>query len=391
MRRQTWSRRRWGQGAMATAISGVSSPVETTSLVTSLYSSPKRETPHGWSMVGPFYPRELTEPRLSELRGLSVPRIHPIGPHLPDVAHRVVEREPQRIRARFFRELEALVTDDSIGAWYLIPEEARYYSVDEMEYLRIAAQAIREADPQHRPIVHYQANGRSYEELRSIVAAVDWPCVGVYTNHCGYRDRRAWVRWATAQVVRACEASKGRPGVVLEMFEDPRPDEVTLIPRWVRHDGFAALLSGARALVVFSGWSRPQFDAYGHYLSAYDALVGMLHGPHRLADSVVLGTRVPIVFTILRGPIVVDVAPNRNAPRRMRSALVHAYAHRGHRTIFAVNSTGRTLALRLHRIQRDAMVLLNDGEWDAGRRRLVLPAWGVAILRDGDQEFLRSG
>ena len=52
-----------------------------------------------------------------------------------------------------------------------------------------------------------------------------------------------------------------------------------MIPKWVRHDVYLSLISGAKGIVVFSGWRRPKFPAFDRYFEAYAECAREINGP----------------------------------------------------------------------------------------------------------------
>jgi len=168
----------------------------------------------------------------------------------------------------------------SICWWYLGPEEIRYWYRNEMAYLKAATEAIRAADPLQRPIWMYEPNFRSAASLVKTGQYLDVIGKGAYVNLAGYQDNRIWVRWSVEQEVAAiaklAEANDSRtriPLIMPELCRDPAdPARDHLIPRWVRHDVYLGLMSGAKGVAIWSLFRRADvrrtwqiwYDAYGH-------------------------------------------------------------------------------------------------------------------------------
>lgn len=351
----------------------------------SLYSAPDARmqalAEAGFALAGPFYPLELLPSRLDAARAAGLGIVYPIGyPHRRFVDERHIVWSAEETYAALTEQLATLADDPSIAAWYLYPEELRPAVAADLAYLEAATAAIRAADPRSRPILNYQPNGRTREQLVPIVRALDGVAIGVYANYARHRDKRAFVRWGVEELVAAIETS-GRavvPFAVLEMFAEPPAADPTRIERWVRHDAHAALLAGARGLLVFSGWARPRFPAYEAYLGAYLQVVRELVGTVPLAGPVLHGEEVttPWRAVIGGGRVFVDVRPQRvDYP----SVQVRTFTWKGCAWTYVVNSAATRAVVEID-VPTAEPLLAREG-WDAARRWLALPPHGVGVLQ----------
>jgi len=337
----------------------------------------------GFELAGPFYPGELVPDRLQAARDAGLGIVHSVGyPPKRYVQQRRIDWTLTQIQQQLREQVHALASDPTIVAWYLWPEELRFNRGDDLDYLRAATYAIRAADDLRRPILHYQPNGRSREQLLPIVEHLDWAAVGMYTNYGGHREHRGFVRWATEQLVAAATDAGPRvvPFAVLEMFQDPPAADSAPVEGWVRHDTFAALLCGARGLLVFSGWARPRFDTYGRYFDAYVAVADELNGKPGLADPILAGTPVSVASRIVLGPARTSFT-TRGARTVLPSALVRSFERDGQRWTYVVNSASSRVVLELD-TSRQMKELGGSGGWDPNRRWMTLPAFAVGVLHD---------
>ncbi|HHT27895.1 MAG TPA: hypothetical protein GXZ82_11695 [Firmicutes bacterium] len=203
---------------------------------------------------------------------------------------------PAEIAAEIKRQVEAVMEDETIAWWYLMPEELRPWRVKEMEYLEVAARTIRETDPYKRPVWMYDPGHRNASELAVTAQHLDILGKGMYTNYSEQLGSRIWCRWGIENQQKAL-AANGRPGAihiaVPEMFQEPAPEDAAKIPSWARHDVYLALVSGAQGVVPFSlayrsGFSQSSWEAY---YNAYAKIARELNGELALGQVFLFGER----------------------------------------------------------------------------------------------------
>jgi hypothetical protein len=324
----------------------------------------------GFSWAGPFYPGELplAPDRLEAARRSGLGVLVPIG------WHRRGDQPSPWDAATAEREIAtavaAFAADETIAGWYLLPEELRPHEPGDLAYLELATRTIRDADPRRRPIMGYQTNARPAPQLRPIARHLDSVAKGAYANWSGHRDQRAWVRWSAEQVVSVSGPGQ-MPLSAVEMFEDPPGASASDLCRWARHDVLLALLAGARGILVFSGWRRPNFERYDDYFAAYAEVVADLRRPG--VAAALLGGTSPSV-RIAAGPGEVDVTAGRD---RLRYGSITA-ATAGEITI-VVNSASEAVVVALP----DTCGELEAGHasWYPRARLLDLPPAGSAVIR----------
>jgi hypothetical protein len=330
---------------------------------------------NGFTIVGPWYvpaPDRALLDAASE-SGLSV--VFPVGdPRGRDTG--VFDLPHAEVQATIGARVREVVDHPAIVAWYVLPEEVRDWDARELGYLEAATEAIRAADPQRRPILSYQPNHRGGEHLARVLAPLDIATKGAYTNFAGHRETRAWVPWSIDELERTSDRD---PWLVAEMFQDPVDADRATIAAWVRHDVYAALIAGAKGVLVYSGHRRPGFSAYDDYLGAYETVARELNGPLALADVLLAGKRCrAAAVEIVHGATEVTFEGNERAqhmPALGRLELVHAGAHWS----WLANSSPAPLTVRAEAWRGSQAVV--GAEHRVDDVTFALPAWGVAVVK----------
>ena len=232
-----------------------------------------------------------------------------------------------------------------IDWWVLTPEELRYWQKNEYDYLKKAVKTIHDADPQKRPVYMYSPGHRSGKALSYVTKYLDIIGKGCYTNYSSQKNSRIWVRWTIEQELDAIKRT-GRKNVVPillpEMFQEPKPDEVKLIPAWVRHDTYLGLVSGAKGVIIFSLWPRRKFPSHPIYLNAYCKVASEINGKPGLGTVFLFGeAKKDLKMKIVSGPQTVS------CKMRIRKMKTFTYpsitfvniAYKNARYLIAVNSS----------------------------------------------------
>lgn len=274
---------------------------------------PGRDAMNGFSVAGPSYDSNQTA-RLAEAKaaGLHYPykvgvdmKFHAKAPEMP------LELGVDEIKKRITAQVEEVAGDESICWWYLGPEEIRHWRRNEMEYLQMATEAIRAADPLDRPIWMYEPNHRDAASLEKTGRFLNVIGKGFYTNLAGYRDNRIWVRWSMEQQTQAIETLRNEGGierfpiVMPELCADPEdPSLDHLIPAWTRHDIYLGLMCGGKGVAIWSLFPRKEVKrTWRIWYDSYSAIARELTGPLDLGRVFLEGTEESLVeFSILDGP-----------------------------------------------------------------------------------------
>ena len=301
-----------------------------------------RDKPEGVTLLGP-YGREnnvaaAREHGLKCTYTISLPmRFHQEKP---------LRLTEDAIRDQVRKQVRAAAGNPEIAWWYLEPEELRYWRKNEMAYLKVAAAAIRQTDPLRRPVWMYDPNHRDAAALAHTVEHLDICGKGMYTNYSGQRENRVWVRWTVEQEIEAIRRANPSavPIAVPEMFQEPPEALLLMIPKWVRHDVYLSLVSGAKGIMVFSGWRRPRFPAFDRYFQAYAACAREINGPLHLGQVFLFGQRrKDIRMRVLGGPAQVATAGDK--PVQYPSVAALDVAHGQGRYLFLVNSANAPVRL----------------------------------------------
>lgn len=323
----------------------------------------------GVTMVGTYYGKRPSRALLDAARDAGLGVLYPLGLESP-----TLDAEG---RADLLAQVDAVADHEAVAAWYVLPEELRPWSEAEMLYAAGVRAFVRTHDPLDRPLLSYQPNHRARDGLAQASASFDFVLRGLYANFVGAQERRAWVREGAGTIVAA--AHRGQtPWAVLEMFEEPA--ESSRIPAWVRHDVYASLAAGARGVLVFSGWPRPEFPAYEAYLSAYLEVARELNGPLGLGTPLLRGTVLPSPrLEVVEGPTLTDAAMG-DSPQWVPSLSSRQVRDGDSRWVYVVNSAEVALRVRLPQA-----LLVCPPEALVGPEvngdELALPPWGVSVLR----------
>lgn len=286
---------------------------------------PARDAMHGFSVAGPDYGAQFSRApearaeRLEWLRAVGLPMPAFIGVDMQfHDKEKYVERSEDQIRTEIERQVAEFVDDPLVCWWYLSPEEIRFWRKSEIDYLRIASETIRAADPKQRPIWMYEPNHRNAKSLAKTGQYLDIIGKGSYVNLAGFERDRIWVRWSVEQEMAAIELLREVDQrerfalVVPELCADPEdPADDHLIPDWVRHDVYLGLISGAKGVAIWSLFRRPQVRrTWSIWYNAYAAAADELCGDADLGQVFLLGKPVPdekIAVSQARGPETVTL------------------------------------------------------------------------------------
>ena len=318
----------------------------------------------GVTMVGPYYGGAIDPALLDAAHDHGLRVLYPVGFE--------EARADDEARALLEAQVDAVVEHPAVGGWYVLPEEMRPWVDAEVEYLAWARSVVRGRDALGRPLLSYQPNHRRRKELVATSASLDVVTRGLYANFVGATHSRAWVREGASTIADAA-TDEQTPWAVLEMFAQPDTADLDRVGAWVRHDVYASLVGGARGVLVFSGWPREGFDAYGTYLDAYLEVAAELNGAQSLATPLLRG--VPssdVEVRLVEGPQTVAVGG-----RDVRS-VAWTVVRDGETTwAYVVNSA--EVAVGVHIQTRCPAEVVLGPRLDSDVLRL--PALGVSVLR----------
>ena len=152
----------------------------------------------------------------------------------------------------------------------------------------------------------YEPNHRSSADLIKTSQYLDFVAKGTYANHVGMQNKRTWVRWSVEQAVEAASQSSSIPVAVLWMARDQEtPEDIAAIRKWTRHDVYLSLVTGAKGIIVWSGFNKRR-GFRRHFKDFYE---GYLSAAHELNIDPGLGrvflrgiTETDITANVMHGP-----------------------------------------------------------------------------------------
>ncbi|MDD2731631.1 MAG: hypothetical protein PHI53_00325 [Candidatus Pacebacteria bacterium] len=241
-------------------------------------------------------------------------------------------------------QISPYLLDDAISWWYLLPEESRWWRSKEIEYIRIASNAIHSIDPKKRPVWMYEPCHRSSDNLSKMIPYLDIEGKGMYTNHVDMKESRIFCTWTIEQEKEAINIANRNavPIAVPELFGNiVGADEYNLIPNWVRHDVYSALIAGAKGIVIYKTYNS-NTSYYREYYDAYAKIANELNGSLNLGQVFLFGQkRNDLEVTVIQGPNTVNFlfpAGDVESPIIYPSVNFLDIAYGNNRYLFLVNS-----------------------------------------------------
>ncbi|MBE6358797.1 MAG: hypothetical protein E7057_06075 [Lentisphaerae bacterium] len=302
-----------------------------------------------------------------------------------------VQLDPAALGKAITDEVKAAVAaySDDIYAWYLRPEELRYWRKREFAYFTIATAAIRKADPLKRPVLMYNPGHYNAGSLQKYLPHLTMMGKGTYTNHSGFKEQRIWVRHSMLLQQQAITGAKvDIPFIaVLEMMRPPEKTDLPKIGTWVRHDVYCALVSGAKGIVIYSLWPRSGFRNFGHneYYQAYKSCAAELTGKADLGKVFLHGKEIPgITLNVTDGQKEIELTAHKT---KVTYSTVNfkALEYNGKKYIFAVNSANTPITCQLAGVPAKTHLQEIDGKRtysvdDKGATALTFAPLEVLIL-----------
>lgn len=249
----------------------------------------------GFTAIGPYYGEQKKSGVLEKAHATGLKCFYRVGEHI-DFVHdpNYVLPSDKEIVEQIREVMLPVVDDPSIACWYLGNEELRHWRPDEMRWLEVATQAIKQLDPLKRPIWMYEPNHRPAEGLAKTLKYQDYCGKGDYVNLAGYQNNRVWIKWSIAQQMEAIKISGKKNAVPLcvpEMCCDPEPQFHEMIPLWCRHDIYCSLVNGAKGVAIWSGFRRRGLDTYDLYYKGYSSVSRELNGELNLGEVFLFGEK----------------------------------------------------------------------------------------------------
>lgn len=364
---------------------------------------PARDLANGFTLAGPVYGNQ--QPYLERCFANGWPVIAHVGPSITfnDKDPAKYKVDPTGLKREVEQQVKELAGHKQVAWWAIRPEELRPWRADEMKYLAIVCETIRENDSRHRPIYLYNPNHRDASSLTPIAKHVDVLAKGCYVNLVGRKRDRAWVRWSVEQEIeglRAAGRTDAIPLVMPELCRDPEPDEDAEIRAWVRHDVYLGLASGAKGVLIWSLFKRREVKrTWQLWYDAYSQCARELNGELGLSQVFLFGERMATLTVQPTGDAAAAVTPGGDAERTTTNAQERAqrkvdvpswtaaeFVYDGSHWLFLFNSANNPATFSLSGWPREPRVQYAftgkaiDVETDAAWR-LTLPAYGVTAIR----------
>lgn len=267
------------------------------SMLFSMFSLEKPETEtaknDGFTAIGPYYwrKRDLND-YIALAKSADLPLVYTIGPKLNFKDNSIPDLSAAN--KLLANEVAAASQRPEIAVWALANEELRYWRKTEMRWLEMAAKTIRKNDPWQRPVLMYEPNHRNAEALSKTSIHLDYVTKSAYANYVEMKYNRSWVKHSIIQSVTAAKSTGTTPLAVLWMARDQKSNsDIEDIHAWARHDVYLSLITGARGILIFSGWNkRPGFEKhYNNFYDGYASAAKELNGESGLSKVFLYGEK----------------------------------------------------------------------------------------------------
>ena len=365
--------------------------------------NPGRDLTNGFTVAGPVYGNQT--PYLERCFANGWPVVAHVGPRIS-----FADKNPAKyrlnettLRQQVETQVKGLADHKDIVWWAVLPEELRPWHSEEMDYLSIVCKTIRDSDPQHRPIYHYNPNHRNADTLLPIARQVDVLAKGCYVNHVGRKRDRAWIRWSIEQELRAigqAGCSNAIPLLMPELCQDPQPTEDKEIRNWVRHDVYLGLCSGARGVLIWSLYPRKEVRrTWQLWYDAYAECGKELNGKPALAQVFLFGERgSDLKISLVKGestarltlggraePTTTSSAERAKREIKLATWTSAEFIYGNLRWLFLVNSANSPATFAITGWPKDSRArnAFNSSVVDlpnAAPLQLELPAYGVTAV-----------
>jgi len=181
---------------------------------------------------------------------------------------------------------------------------------------------------------------------------------------------------------------------VTEMFREPKNEaDRLLIPAFVRHDVWMALIHGFKGIVVFSFGNRSNFDSYGDYFFAYSEVANEITRPGGLGDVLLTGEVMnDIKLAVTQGPKTVLYQRKIGKPAKLTDFTYPTLKwrdmrHNSGRYCFVASSSKEPLTAVLSGLPQQPVQVVNAangqvmGQTDNGTFELKFGPHGVHLLK----------
>ena len=325
----------------------------------------------GFTMAGPVYTEKQLSRLLSDAEKADMPILYTLHPSVKGapLTRQILDRndfDPADYVSDLKRTVRKMAKNRRIAWWYLAPEELRPWRTRDMNFLKQALAAIRASDPLKRPVWLYLPNHYTAKQMTPFAETLDILGKGMYPSQLGKERERIWCRWSTESEVEAVGAAGNRsiPIAVPEMFRQPPAELVNDVEKWVRHDVYLSLISGARGIVVFSLARRSNFDAHSRYFKAY-AQIGRELTDGKLGEAFLFGKSMNTLkitpLNLKAEKLTVHSGHGVSGEKNDYSPVTHLeLGYRDERLLFLVNSSPTDMILlRIEGLPQETLQILD--------------------------------
>lgn len=270
---------------------------------------------------------------------------------------------PEADLRQFVRDVMDFTLDDptanaTVSAWYTNPEELRPWRGDEMDYLHIVVDEIKNYDPLGRPVSMYNPRNRMSSQLEAVVSqGLDSTMMGVYITDLPFATRGAGAADGLNRILTAASNTSTLPVAVFQLSQDFDSSDVfglrnalggvsttRAIEQVIRHDVYQGLLRGTRGVQVWSGCDcRTGLSTYTAQLDGYISVSQDLNGDLNLSDVFLQGeARTDFEATVLAGPTTVT-----HESTTVDTITLADIAYGDSRYLFLANSSNSPLSISI--------------------------------------------
>ncbi len=372
-------------------------------------SNMQRVAEEGFNLVGPYNSKnwETDLSLIHQAHGFGLDFIYMVRQH-PSLAGVAVANRPAAISllsdaeiAAYARtQVEAILNDpvarETVKFWTTQPDEIRYWIAEEMRYLRIATETIRQVEVErgeaHRPIWSYEPNHRPADQMVLTGQYQDVVSRGAYftTRFDRGTDRAGWAMWSYQQIVEAANTLGNIPQAVFELlqdFTDPTTaGSVEEITRVIRHDVYLSLVMGIKGLNVFSMYEdRPNLTTHNEQFEAYGTIAKDLLGELDLDRVLLAGQEMAdLNISVASGPTQFDYLHNGTTPYTFDFLNYRHLAIGDERYVFLVNSAESPMEVLIEGLPNQYIVddlFAGTSTTSGGNMAVGLDLLGVKVLR----------
>ena len=369
----------------------------------------QRAADEGFTIAGPYYHRNwrdhqfIYEAASHDLRFTYQLRSHPdlVGVSLAERSSVIASLTDAQIAEHARIQLENIFNDpvanDTVARWSLQPDELRYWYPQEMRYLRVISETIREVELEHnlphRPFWMYEPNNRTTDALVLTGQYQDIVSKGSYiTTRFDRGDQRSgWAMWSFNQIVDAAETLGNSPEAVFQLsedFTDPLTGTDPIeIRRVLRHDVYLSLVMGIKGVDIWSMFEdRPNLTTGNDQFEAYGSVAADLTGPLNLGNVVLFGQpRDDLTVSVTQGQTLINYTHTDNTQMVFDAVNVLNVAYGDERYLIVVNSAESAVDIEIRGLPDEYIAedLLEETTWvgNSETRQLRMDPLGVHVLR----------